>query len=145
MTVIWLILIAILHSKMELEIEGHGLQGGWARNLPTKRRFNKLTHLLLNKEITDYHIYMLLLICAIFHGYFFTVSWTYKEELFILGLLTYYFILEDYFWFVFNKKIGIKKFHRGVISWHKDWLGKYIPISYVWGIIIGIILFYLGR
>jgi hypothetical protein len=129
---------------MELEIEGHGCSGGWARQLPTKRYYNKFIKLIINKEITTYHIFMLLLILSLFHGIFLIYKWTLKNELIILGLLLFYFILEDFCWFLFNKKIGIKKFKPGKISWHRRWFLNFIPVSYVIGGIIGTLLLILG-
>lgn len=142
--IIWLILSSILHSLMELEIEGHGCSGGWARQLPTKRYYNKFIKLFINKEITTYHIMMLFLIFCLFHGIFTLYPWTIKNELIVIGLLVYYFILEDFFWFLFNKKIGMKFFRPGKISWHRRWFLKIIPVSYVIGIVIGTLLLLLG-
>lgn len=141
---LWLIIVSFLHSKIELEIEGHGVSGGWARNLPTKRYYNKFIKFLVGKELTTYHVFLVSHILLFFHGYFIFNKWSIFKECYILSLIIWYLLLEDFGWFVLNKKIGFKKFFSTKISWHKR-IWFYLPVSYWWSMIIGIILFYIGQ
>jgi len=138
---IWLIILAFFHSLQEIQIEGKN--GGWARHLPTFRINVFLTNILLGKGLSGYHLFMLLMFITIFHGIFLFEQWSWKLEALSFGLLSFYFVIEDFLWFVFNKHYGIKKFRKGKINWHKRWMLG-LPTSYWWGIIIGVLLVYLG-
>lgn len=138
---IWVLILAIIHSLWEIQIEGR--EGGWARHLPTFRINIMLTKLLLGKELTGYHIYMCLLFVTIFHGILLFQTWSWKVEAQVFGLLSWYFIIEDFLWFFFNKHYTLRKFRPGKILWHKRWfLG--LPYSYWWGGIIGTFLLIMG-
>jgi hypothetical protein len=137
---IWMIILAFLHALQETQIEGNA---GWARHLPTFRISTFVTKLLLNKEITGYHIFMLSMWIVIFHGIYLFQPINVKTELTILGLLNWYFIIEDFLFFVVNPHYGIKKFKKGHISWHKRFF-CFLPVSYWWGMIIGTGLLILG-
>jgi hypothetical protein len=56
--IIYLILLAALHAKLELMIEGR--KCGWAHNLPCWRLDNLITQFFLGKELTGYHLYLFL-------------------------------------------------------------------------------------
>jgi hypothetical protein len=136
-----MIILALFHSLQETQIEG---KAGWARHLPTFRISTFITKLLLNKEITGYHIFMLLMYITIFHGIYLFNPWTLKTEFTIFGLLSWYFIIEDFLFFLVNPHYGISKFKKGSISWHRRWILRYIPVSYIWGTIVGTILLLIG-
>jgi len=137
----YLILLATIHAKMELMAEG---KGGWGLNFPCWRINNCITNILINKELTGYHFYMCLMFFLLFHSPFFFMTWTFKKELTTLGLFFWYWVIEDFLWFVESKHYGLRNFKKGRIYWHKRW--KFgLPISYWWSIIIGVILLILGR
>lgn len=138
--VIWMIFLAFFHAKQEIEIEG---KNGWARNLPTFRINNRLTRILIAKELTGYHIFMLLMFLLIFHLPLFFIRVSIQNECILLGLMSFYWVIEDFLFFIFNPHFGIKKFRKKYISWHKRFLFG-IPYSYYSGLIIGGILIYLG-
>jgi len=138
---IWMIILAFFHSHQETEIEG---KAGWARHLPTFRINIFITKFLLAKEITGYHLYMLLMFLTIFHLPLLFVPFNIKNELIILGLINYYWVVEDFLFFVVNPHYGIKRFKKEYISWHKRWVFNFIPVSYAWGMIIGTFLLLLG-
>jgi len=138
---IWMVILAYFHALQETQIEG---KAGWARHLPTFRISVFITKLLLNKEITGYHIFLLSMYVIIFHGIYLFQPYTLKTELIIFGLLNWYFVIEDFLFFIVNPHYGISKFKKGYISWHRRWLFNFIPISYVWGIIIGTFLLWIG-
>lgn len=138
------IIITFFHALEELEIEGR-TKHGWARNLPTKRFCNKFTLFLVGKELTMYHIYLVLRVFLFYHMTFIFSAWTIKKELNVLAFISFYFVLEDFLWFLLNPKFRLSQFKKKYISWHKRWAGNFIPVSYVYGILIGIILILLGR
>jgi len=141
---IFTIIIAFIHALEELEIEGK-TKHGWARNLPTKRFYNKFTKYIIGKEITLYHIYLIIRVFLFYHIVFIFNSWTLKLECQILSCISFYFVFEDFLWFLLNPRFRLSHFKRRYISWHRRWIYNFIPVSYFWGIIIGIALLLLGR
>ena len=139
---IWMLLLAFFHAKQETEIEG---KAGWARHLPTFRINIFITKLLIGKEITGYHIYMLLMFLVIFHLPLFFIPFTWRNESTIMGLMSIYWVIEDFLFFIVNPHFRLKNFCKSKICWHKRWcLWDLIPVSYVYGVFIGILLLILG-
>jgi len=139
--ILYLIILAALHAKLELMIEGS--RSGWAWSLPCWRINNKLTELIIGKELTGYHFYLLLLFLFIFHSPFMFINWSVKKELFSLGCFSFYWVVEDWFWFLENSYYGLRNFKKGRIFWHKRWICG-LPVSYIFGILVGSILFTIG-
>ena len=138
---IYMIILAIIFSLWEIQVEG---SEGWARHLPTFRInvfFNKL---LGGKPLTGYHIYLLLFMTTVFHGLFSDEIYTCQTTLKALGLMSYFFVLEDFLWFVFNRHYKLSRFKKGQIEWHRRWIWG-LPLTYYWGLIIGTGLLLLGR
>jgi hypothetical protein len=140
--ILFLILLAFIHARLELQIEGK--KAGWALRLPCWRIDNRFTEFLIGKEITGYHFYLLLIFLLLFHSPYLFISFTLKTETTLLGLFCWYWIAEDWFWFVENNLYGLRNFKPGRIFWHRRWI-YFLPVSYVWGIILGTILLLLGR
>ena len=138
----FLIILAILHARLELQIEG--LRSGWAFRLPCWRLDNWLTKLLLGKELTGYHFYLMLVFLMMFHSPFLFISYSLKREFLCLGTFFYYWLIEDFFWFIENPIYGIENFKPNRIFWHRRWF-LFLPVSYWISIIIGTLFFYLGR
>lgn len=138
---LYLLLVASLHAKLEIMIEG---KSGWARSLPCWRFNRFITKLILGKEITGYHFYLFLMFLALFHSPLLFLTWTFKTESLILGSFCIYWIIEDFLWFVENKHYTFKAFRKGKISWHKRWFLGF-PVSYWISGIIGTALILLGR
>jgi hypothetical protein len=139
--ILFLILLAFIHARLELQIEGK--KAGWALRLPCWRIDNRFTEFLIGKEITGYHFYLLLIFLLLFHSPYLFISFTLKTETTLLGLFCWYWIAEDWFWFVENNLYGLRNFKPGRIFWHRRWI-YFLPVSYVWGIILGTILLLLG-
>jgi hypothetical protein len=139
---ILLLILSFFHALEELEIEGR-TKNGWARCLPTTRINNKFIKFLINKELTLYHIYMLSMFFIIFHGIFLFIPWNIFKECKVVGFLMFYFVFEDVWWFLLNPEYQFKIFIPGHVSWHKRYW-KFLPVSYWWGLIVGIGLLYLG-
>lgn len=141
---LFLIILAFLHSKLELEIEGTEEDGGWAKWLPCWRRSNWFTQLVLGKEMTGYHFQMILLGLLLLHSPFMFITWTIKLESLFFGYFCIYWVMEDFVYFLLHPKYRLKNFRKGKISWHKRFWG-FLPVSYWSGIILGIIFLILGK
>jgi hypothetical protein len=96
--ILYIIGLAALHAQVELMVEGQ--RGGWAMRLPCWRIDNKFIRFFLGKELTGYHFYLLFLFLFIFHGVFLFTDWTIQKESILLGFFNFYWILEDWFWFL---------------------------------------------
>ena len=137
---IYTLILAIITALWEIQVEG---KWGWAKLLPTFRINVFFRKLLGGKSLTGYHIYLLFLFIAVFHGLFINELGLYKTEFKTFGLLNWFFVIEDALWFLLNPYYTWKRFRKQQIEWHRRWfLG--LPYSYWWGIIIGTILLYLG-
>ena len=139
--ILYIFLVALLHAKLETMIEGQ--DGGWAKKLPCWRLNVFLIKLIIGKELTGYHCYLMLLFLTLFHSPLLFIEWTLQAECFILGLFCFYWILEDWLWFVLNKHWGLKKFKKDCIPWHLRWAFG-VPISYWISAILGVIFLSLG-
>jgi hypothetical protein len=138
---IFLIVLAAIHAKLELMIEGRKV--GWAHNLPCWRVDNVLTHFLIGKEITGYHWYLCMMFLLLFHSPFLFISWSLKQEFTCFGYYFIYWLMEDILWFIENPYYSLRNFKKGRISWHKRWFWG-LPVSYWWGMIIGTVLLIIG-
>src|SRR3972149_8465164 len=123
-------------AKREIQIEG---AHGWAADLPTWRKDLKVGGRKFF-ELTGYHLYLVLLFITLFHTAFLFVAWTWQRELRVLSYFLFFFILEDFFWFVFNPAYGIRKFNKENIKWHTAWLLGF-PVLY-WVLLPVAALFY---
>jgi hypothetical protein len=140
--ILFILFLAALLAKLELQIEGK--KAGWALRLPCWKTENKCTNWLLgNKPLTGYHVWLLTTFFFIFHSPYLFISFDIKKELTLLGLFCWFWIAEDWFWFLENNFYGLRNFRPGRIFWHKRWVW-FLPVSYIWGIIIGTILLILG-
>jgi len=141
--ILYILILAALLAKLELMIEGK--KAGWAMNLPCWKIENELINWLLgNKPLTGYHTWLLLTFLFIFHSPYLFIKFTFQHEVLILGYFCWFWIAEDWFWFIENNLYGFRNFRPGRIFWHKRWIW-FLPVSYVWGILIGTILLLIGR
>ena len=98
-TSLWISLYAVLWSYMEVEIEGK--DGGWAKNLPSKKFFNT--------KFTWYHIIMnTIVITTIAYSLFGRNSWE------ILFYIVGWFMIEDFVWFMINPGFGWSKYTKKI-------------------------------
>lgn len=77
--ILFLIWLAFVHAKWEVQIEG---KAGWARELPCWRLNVFFRKLLGGKALTGYHTWMMLLFFSFFHGIFIFLKWTCRGLLF---------------------------------------------------------------
>lgn len=132
-------------AQLEIQIEGGA---GWAANLPTWRRNNRWTHLLLGgRPLTGYHLYCHLFVLVMLHLPFGLglADWTLHGEARVLAFLILFWIVEDFLWFVLNPRYGIRGFTRQRVEWHaaawwwimprEYWLFTPVGIAlYVWSV-----------
>ena len=139
----WITLISIFFSFVEIQIEG---SGGWAANLPTWRIEN---HWLLDiffggKPLTGYHAWIISFIFLAFHlGIFISSSWSLRIEARIIASFILFWIIEDFFWFVFNPAFGLENFVPSKVHWHKHWFLGF-PVEYWMFSIIALALLLLS-
>ena len=138
----WIIICAsaVLLAKVEIEIEG---AHGWAEKLPT-RRFAKnhpLSRIIFGgRPATLYHVYLQLFVIMFAHISYAVTQFSWAKEARICAFIIFFWICEDFFWFVFNPHFGIRKFKKEYIWWHKDQWWGIMPREYVIWAIVGIIL-----
>ena len=125
----FLFIISFFIAKLEINIEG---KGGWARNLPTWKVKNRLTAVIWGDlPLTGYHLWLIGSVLLFLHFPFFLgLLWSLGLEFEIIALFFFFWMLEDFFWFVLNPSYGIRKFNKESIVWHSKWIGR-VPISYV--------------
>ena len=132
----WIVLLSLFFAKVEIHIEG---DSGWAANLPTWR-IEK--HWLLDifwggRPMTGYHAWVFSFMALVFHlPIFIDGQWTLKLEVRMLGCLMFFWIFEDFLWFVLNPAFGLAKFRQSSIPWHKYWF-FFVPVDYVVFAIVG--------
>src|SRR5436190_23540277 len=99
---ITLAIVSWLFALLEIQIEG---SNGWAAGLPTWRVENRWTRLLYSsKTLTGYHLYIQLFTLAIVHLPFglSLTQFTWHAEARVLSFFIFFWILEDFLWFVLN-------------------------------------------
>jgi len=113
--IIFMFVLALFHALQECQIEG---EQGWCKNLPTFRINVFFRKLLGGKPLTGYHIFLMIMFQIIFHIPTIFISWSWKNESIIQGLFLWYWIVEDFLWFVVNPHYTWKKFRKHQIEWH---------------------------
>ena len=128
---IFVIITSTIYSLIEIEIEGNA---GWCQNLPTP-----VVTRLGSKNMTLYHIYMLLFIVTIVS---FQTSLRYNLYSIIhtMSHIFIFIVLEDTMWFIFNPFYTIDKYSKDKIWWHSNqpWLFG-IP-SDIYKVVLSILL-----
>jgi len=100
---IFLFLLSIILALLEIQIEG---THGWASKLPTW----KLE--IGNFVMTGYHLYLWSFLLIMVHLPFIFIQWKWETECYLLTFLFLLLLLEDTFWFIFNKKFQLKDYWR---------------------------------
>lgn len=122
-------LLAWLFANAEVHIEG---DAGWAANLPTWRIES---HWMLDifwggRPMTGYHAWIFSFIALVLHFPLFVMAqWSWHLEARIAACVMFFWIVEDFLWFVINPAFGWRRFKQEHIHWHKRWvLGA--PVDY---------------
>jgi len=125
--ILFTIVVAIILALLEIQIEG---ENGWARKLPTWRLKNPLKKFVNWPYLTGYHIYLQLLFITILQLPFLVgFPFSLKNEILIFEVYLLIVYLEDFFWFVFNPKWGIKRFFTEEVPWHSKKI-LFLPRNY---------------
>jgi hypothetical protein len=114
---------------MEIQIEG---VDGWAAKLPTWRieKHRLLDWFYGGRPLTGYHVWAFCFVFLSFHlPFFMGRGWSFREELRMVGAYYFFWVLEDFLWFVLNPHYGWKKFGPAHVWWHKRWLWG-LPLDY---------------
>lgn len=125
-----LLVAALLFALIEIQIEG---PHGWATSLPTWKIQNRWTRLVLGvKPLTGYHLYVLLFVLLAVHFPFALgldpVTWAAEAR--VLSFYAFFWILEDFLWFVLNPAFGLARFRRENIWWHAPAWWGFMPRDY---------------
>jgi hypothetical protein len=119
-----LLVAGLLFALIEIQIEG---PHGWAASLPTWKLQNRWTRLLLGvKPLTGYHLYALtfILLAVHFPFAFGLAPFSWAAEARVLSFYTFFWIVEDFLWFVLNPAFGLSRFRPQYIWWHAPaWWG----------------------
>lgn len=105
-------------ARLEVEIEGGA---GWAANLPTWRVENRWTRIFFGgRPLTGYHLFVHLWVLPLVHlpllmG-FAPLEW--RSEARIVAFLIFFWVVEDFLWFVVNPAFGIRRFDPRHAWWH---------------------------
>jgi len=141
---VYVFMLSLALAALEVQIEG---PHGWAARLPTWRpglnhwlgRF--VRRLSGGEEVTGYHLALSVVLLLFFHWpYVWFGTWTFANELYLLGVFTWFTVVWDFLWFVLNPHYSLSKFNAENAPWHKKWFGR-VPVKYVIGLTITIALF----
>jgi hypothetical protein len=141
--VLFLSAAATAFALLEIQIEG---AAGWAAGLPTWRRDNRWTRVLLGgRPLTGYHLYCPIFVLIAVHLPFGLglATWTLHGEARAVAFLILFWILEDFLWFVLNPRYRVRGFRKERAAWHASawwWIMPreywiFLPVSvalYLW-------------
>jgi hypothetical protein len=136
---IWITLMGLFFAMTEIQIEG---PHGWATSLPTWR-IEK--HPLLDifwggRAMTGYHAWFFSFIILVFHlPHAMYGSFSLRMEARCLASLMFFWIIEDFLWFVLNPAFGLSRFSAEQVFWHKNWFMG-VPTDYLTFSLIGSLL-----
>lgn len=142
------LLAAACFAVMEIQIEG---PAGWAQNLPTWRAKNPRLRAIFNfifpgRPITGYHLSILIFIAIVAHlSFAFGMPWTPKAEMRSIAFCIFFWVAEDFLWFVLNPHFGLRRFRPQFISWHQKAWWWIAPRDYWIGLALGITIYACSR
>ena len=138
------IVSAIVMALLEIQVEG---PDGWAADLPTWRVQNRWTKIFYSgRPLTGYHLYLQLFVLLFVHLPFLLSlsAWTLRAECRVLSFMIFFWIVEDFTWFVINPAFGIRKFRKEHIWWHAPHWLFICPRDYVIFLPVGTVLYVLS-
>jgi len=100
---VFLFLLSILLALLEIQIEG---VHGWASKLPTWK------WKIGNFVMTGYHAYLWAFLIVFIHIPFIFIRWNWTRECYLLTFFLMLLLLEDTFWFLFNRKFKWRDYWR---------------------------------
>jgi hypothetical protein len=125
-----LILASSLLALFEIQVEGGD---GWAAKLPTWRMDNWLSRALMaGKPLTGYHTYLITFVFVLLHAPFWLglCAWSTRGESRVISFILFLWFVEDFLWFAFNPKWGLRRFKRELIWWHAPTWWWFMPRDY---------------
>ena len=140
--VVTLTLAAVAFALVEIQVEG---QHGWAAHLPTWRIENRWTRLFCGRRpLTGYHLYAQFFVLVLVHLPFGLglAPLTLGHEARVLSFLTFFWVLEDFLWFVLNPAFGLKRFRPQHIWWHAPTWWGLMPRDYWLFLPVGFLLYW---
>ncbi len=135
---------AVCFALMEIQIEG---PHGWASNLPTWRlKLNWYNRLFPGRPLTGYHLWILIFLAIVAHLPFaFGLPWTTNGQLRAVAFILFFWVLEDFAWFVLNPHFGLRRFRPEHIAWHRHAWWWIAPRDYWLATSIALVLYLLSR
>jgi hypothetical protein len=120
----------VFFALLEIQVEGGA---GWAANLPTwvvDRPWSRA--LMGGRTLTGYHVYCHLFVLTAAHAPFGLglAPWSLRAEARVLSFLVLFWILEDFLWFVFNPRYGLRGFRPERATWHAHAWWGFMPREY---------------
>ncbi len=141
---VFVFISSFIFSKVEIAIEG---SHGWAENLPTwklPRDHWVSTIFFGNKPATGYHAWVNFFILFFVHIIYLFQLPTIALELKLISFVIFFWVIEDFLWFVLNPAYGIKNFKKEKIWWHeKNWWWV-APRDYFIFLPIAMLLYYIS-
>jgi hypothetical protein len=139
--VAFVVAAAAFFALLEIQIEG---EDGWAASLPTWKVENRWTRWFFSsRPLTGYHLYVHLFVLVAVHlpyGLsFLAPSW--RAEARIAAFLIFFWVAEDFLWFVFNPAFGIRRFTREHVWWHAPTWWWVMPRDYWTFLPLGAVLY----
>lgn len=133
---------SIIFALLEIQIEG---EDGWASKLPTWKFYRPWFKYIPggNKPLTGYHFYLWIFLFLYPHLVFLFTPWSLKVELILISFVILVLRLEDFLWFVFNPKYGLKAIKPGKIKWKNQWWGP-LPSEYWTWLLLWALVFIIG-
>ncbi len=138
----YIFIIAVVLALLEIQTEG---SHGWAEKLPAwrpdKNQWSyKFVWRIMTKELTGYHMVLVIFLLLFFHfPFFFGTVLSLENEVKILSLFFVFTALWDFLWFILNPHYSLKKFKEQHIWWHKRWLFGF-PLDYYGSISISFLV-----
>jgi hypothetical protein len=131
-------------ALIEIQVEG---SGGWAANLPTWRlKSTWWQRLFPGRPLTGYHLGIIAFIAIVAHLPFaFGLPWDWKAELRAIAFVLFFWVAEDFLWFVLNPHFGIRRFRPQYIPWHARAWWLVAPRDYWIGVAIATALYYFSQ
>jgi hypothetical protein len=125
--ILFAIIVSAIFALLEIQIEG---ENGWASKLPTWRLKNPLKKFVNWPYLTGYHFYLHLLFIFILQlPFLLGFPFNLKNEILVIEILLLIMFTEDFLWFAFNPKWGVKRFFTEEVPWHSKKI-LFLPRNY---------------
>lgn len=94
--------------------------------------------------MTGYHAWVFSFMFLAFHlPHVILGSFSWRIEARCISALMFFWIAEDFLWFVLNPAYGVSRFSQDQIPWHKHWMLG-VPTDYLTYMLLGGLLLILS-